>query len=144
MWIIIGDRSRTEPVAGGATARRPCPKCGAMATFHEHRVLKTFRLYFVDILNHDARHVMVCGRCHAAFITDEVAGRRPELDQRGTVVGALQGAARRTRDVATSGAIGDAVRKGRAAIESGAVTEQLGDAAAQSRDALRRLWNKRR
>ncbi len=107
-------------------------------------MLKTFRLYFIDVLNHDARHVMVCGRCDTAFVTDELAGTRAKLDQQGTVVGTLQDAAKRTRDAVEKGAIGDALRKGRHALESGAVGEQLGDAVQQTGDALRRLWKKRR
>ncbi len=144
MWLIIGDRSRTEPVPGGHSAQRTCPKCGAFSRFREHRVLKTFRLYFIDVLNHDARHVMVCSRCDTAFVTDEVSSTRATLDQQGTVVGTLQDAAKRTRDAVEQGAIGDALRKGRHAIESGAVGEQLEDAMQQTGAALRRLWKKRR
>lgn len=101
-----------------------------MTTFVEHRMLTSFRLYFVDIVNHDARHVMVCDGCGATFVTDELKGRAPEVTQEGTVAGAVGSAFKATR-----GALTDAATRTRDAFESGKVDAAL----SQTRDAAGRL-----
>lgn len=47
---------------------------------------KQFRLYFVDMFTHGTHHVLECGECGEAFVTDEVAPHGLENDPSGTVV----------------------------------------------------------
>ena len=52
MFIIFGDKHRTETVPGGLRIERECPTCKAVAIFRERKVSKQFRLYFVDMFTH--------------------------------------------------------------------------------------------
>jgi hypothetical protein len=144
MWIIIGNRNQTQEVPGGRETRRECPKCHTFARMSEHRVLTTFRLYFVDILNHGARHLMVCNVCGTAFATDELASKQAELTQEGTVVGSATKAFQQARDATMRGPLGAAVRRTRTAIDSGAVGEQVEEAVKQTQEAVRALFTKKR
>lgn len=113
MFLVFDDRHRTEPVPGGLVRHMTCPKCHLPATFREHVVSKQFRLYFVDMFTHDARRVMACDACGTMFVTDELAARPADNDHRGTVLGAVQSAARKGKAAAADvlgGDIGEAAR----------------------------------
>src|SRR4028118_2372466 len=99
MFLICGDKHRTEPVADGLRREMKCPKCGEHATFRERVISKQFRLYFVDMFTHGTHHVMECGACGTAFVTDELEGRGGGNDHRGTVLGAIQDVARKGKEV---------------------------------------------
>lgn len=90
MFLIFGDKERTEPVEGGARLHRTCPKCAEHALFIERVVSRQFRLYFVDMFTHGTHHVLECTSCRTTFVTDEVQGKQAMNDQSGTVVGKLQ------------------------------------------------------
>lgn len=95
MFIIFGDKHRTELLADGIRRPMKCPQCGVQAVFRERVVSRQFRLYFVEMFTHGTHHVLECGACETAFVTDEVRARAVENDQSGTVLGAIQGLARR-------------------------------------------------
>lgn len=95
MFIVFGDKHRTEPYPGGITCEMQCPKCRAHTTFREHVISKQFRLYFVDMFTHDSHHVLGCDSCGTMFVTDEMKARGGANDHGGTVLGALQGLARK-------------------------------------------------
>jgi hypothetical protein len=71
VWVVIGNRTKTERVPDGARVERDCPACGEHATFHERRAVRTFRLYFLDVFDYDRQRVMACGACGTLFATDE-------------------------------------------------------------------------
>ncbi len=121
MWVFFGDRERTKPVEGGASVERECPSCQQSAIFREHRVVKTFHLYTVDIANHGGRHVMVCCSCGDAFVTDEVAQKTAdEVDQSGTLWGGAKRALDQAKQAADAAGVTDAVKRARNTVESGA------------------------
>ena len=94
----------------------PCPKCKTVATFRERRVSKQFRLYFVDMFTHGTHHVLECGECGEAFVTDEVAQHGLENDQSGTVFGHLKGAVEKGKELASDPRVGESL--GRAQEEA--------------------------
>ena len=93
VFLIFGDKHRTELVPGGLTVTRECSKCGARASFRERRVSKQFRVYFIDMFTHDTHHVLECGACGTTFVTDELQAKQGSNDHSGTVYGHLQEAA---------------------------------------------------
>ena len=134
MFLVFGDKHRTEPAPDGLTRRMQCPKCGAHTTFHERVISRQFRLYFVEMFTHGTHHVMQCGACETAFVTDELRARAGTNDHTGTVLGALQGLARKGQAVGQAGAVGKALD------EAGAgVGKALGAAQARARGLLSRL-----
>lgn len=121
MWIFFGDRERTKLVEGGASIERECPSCQRTAMFREHRVVRTFHLYTIDIANHGGRHVMVCGRCGDAFVTDEVAAKAADdVDQSGTLWGGAKRAMAQAKQAADAAGVTDALQQARKTVESGA------------------------
>lgn len=101
MFIIFGDKHRTETVADGLRVERACPTCKTTTTFRERVVTKRFRLYFVDMFSHGAHHVLECGECGETFVTDEVSKQEVENDQSGTLLGHVQGAVDRGKVLAS-------------------------------------------
>lgn len=87
MFIIFGDKHRTETVANGLRVERECPTCKTATTFRERVVTKRFRLYFVDMFTHGTHHVLECGECGQTFVTDELPKQELENDQSGTMLG---------------------------------------------------------
>lgn len=91
MFIIFGDRHRTETVENGLRVERPCPSCNRRTVFRERVVSKQFRLYFVSMFTHGTHHVLECGECGTTFVTDELpkggAGQRPGRDDAGACAG---------------------------------------------------------
>lgn len=89
VWIVIGNRTKTERVPDGLAVERRCPACGEVATFYERRAVRTFRLYFLDVFDYDEQRVMACGACGTLYATDEhgppseetAAGWRDALDR---------------------------------------------------------------
>lgn len=79
---------------------RDCPSCNTTATFRERVVTKRFRLYFVDMFTHGTHHVLECGECGEAFVTDELPKREMENDQSGTLLGHVQGVVDRGKALA--------------------------------------------
>lgn len=71
VWIILGQRTKTERVPGGLAVERQCPSCNEFATFYERRAVKTFRVYFMDVFDYADQRVMACGACGTLFATDE-------------------------------------------------------------------------
>lgn len=100
MFIIFGDKHRTETVSDGVRVERECPSCKTTAMFRERVVTKRFRLYFVDMFTHGTHHVLECGECGEAFVTDELPKRELENDQEGTLFGHVQGLLGRGKDLA--------------------------------------------
>ncbi|MGH1345499.1 MAG: hypothetical protein ACRBN8_28300 [Nannocystales bacterium] len=100
MFIIFGDKHRTETVADGLRVERECPACKTVAMFRERVVTKRFRLYFVDMFTHGTHHVLECGECGQTFVTDELPKQQLENDQSGTLLGHVQGLVDRGKDVA--------------------------------------------
>ena len=92
MFIIFGDKHRTEPVPGGLVEHRQCPKCHEHATFRERVVSQQFRLYFVSMFTHGTHHVMECGACGTTFVSDEVKDKKADNDHEGTVFGTVKDA----------------------------------------------------
>lgn len=120
MFIIFGDKHRTEIVPDGLRIHRQCPKCNQEALFLERVVSRQFRLYFVEMFTHDTHHVLECSACKTTFVTDELKGRQTANDHAGTVYGKLQGA----------------VAKGKQALDDGTVSRGLERAGAQASEAL--------
>jgi hypothetical protein len=71
VWIILGQRTKTERVPGGLAVERQCPSCNEFSTFYERRAVKTFRVYFMDVFDYADQRVMACGACGTLFATDE-------------------------------------------------------------------------
>lgn len=71
VWIVIGNRTKTERVPNGLSVERRCPSCSEVATFYERRAIRTFRLYFLDVFDYDEQRVMACGACGTLYATDE-------------------------------------------------------------------------
>ena len=98
MWIILGNKVKTQRVAGGRKLERQCPSCGEVAMFYEREVTTSFRVYFVSIFNYETQRVMACGACGDHYATDEL-GRppagEPPGDQKGTVYGSVKDALRK-------------------------------------------------
>lgn len=111
MFIIFGDKHRTEIVEGGLRERRTCPKCGELAVFRERVVSKQFRIYFVEMFTHGTHHVMECGRCGTAFVTDELRRKEAANDQAGTLLGTIQGLAQRGKQAVEGGPFGRALEQ---------------------------------
>lgn len=126
MFLVFGDKHRTEPHPDGLCCVRSCPKCGAHTTFREHVISKQFRLYFVSMFTHDSHHVLACDACGTMFVTDEMKARRAENDHHGTVLGALQDVARKTKAAAQGALDGDL---GQAAQQTGKAVGDAVDAA---------------
>src|ERR1043165_5657887 len=120
MFIIFGDKHRTELVPGGLQVHRQCPKCGQEALFVERVVSQQFRLYFVEMFTHGTHHVLECAACKTTFVTDELKGKQAAKDHAGTVYGKLQGA----------------VAKGKQALDDGTVSRTLERAGTQAGEAL--------
>ncbi len=116
MFLIFGDKHRTETVPDGMRVERECPECKTVATFRERRVSKQFRLYFVDMFTHGTHHVLECGECGEAFVTDEVAQHGLENDHSGTVFGHLKGAVEKGKELASDPRVGESL--GRAQEEA--------------------------
>ena len=102
MFLIFGDKHRTEIVRGGLQLTRTCSKCGEQATFSERRVSKQFRMYFIDMFTHDTHHVLECGACGTTFVTDELRAKHGLNDHSGTLLGHLQGAVGKAEELARS------------------------------------------
>ncbi len=120
MFIIFGDKHRTEPVPDGLRITRDCPKCEQSTEFRERVVSKQFRVYFIEMFTHSTHHVLECSECGNTFVTDEVKDKAAHNDQSGTIFGHIQGAA----------AIG------KQAIEDGTVSRTLEQAEAGLGKAL--------
>lgn len=137
MFIIFGDKHRTEPLADGLRKRMKYPKCGEDATFRERVISRQFRLYFVEMFTHGTHHVLECGACGTAFVTDEMKARSATNDHSGTVLGAIQDVARRGKQLgqeALGGGLGKAIEG------TGAEVGKALDAAGQrAQDLLARL-----
>ncbi len=108
MWIIIGNRVSSERVPNGKVAQHHCNSCGETAMFYERHIVKTMRLYFIDVFNYKRQRAMACGACGALYATDEFgASADDEADgkslQAGTIAGHLESAAK---------TVGDAFREG--------------------------------
>ena len=114
MFIIFGDKHRTEPVPGGREVSRTCSKCGERATFRERVVSKQFRLYFIDMFTHGTHHVLECGACGTAFVTDELAAAQVANDHEGTVFGHIQGMAAKAEQLASSEEVARGLERGKA------------------------------
>ena len=139
MFIIFGDKHRTEPVVDGLRRQMKCPKCGEGTTFRERVISKQFRVYFVDMFTHGTHHVLECGACGTAFVTDELRDRGGGNDHRGTVLGAIQEVARKGQ------AVGRELGVGKALEEAGSgVGKALGAAQERVGGLLSRLQGKRR
>lgn len=117
MFIIFGDKARTEPVEGGIQQYRTCPKCGQHALFIERVVSKQFRLYFVDMFTHGSHHVLECTACRTAFVTDEVKDKQAVNDHAGTVVGKLQTALEQGKKALASDEVQSAVQRAEAEVD---------------------------
>ena len=116
VFVIFGDKHRTEPAPGGLRVTRACPKCKQVTTFRERVVSKRFRLYFVEMFTHGTHHVLECSECGTAFVTDEVKGTKAVNDHSGTVLGGLHGALATGKQV---------MEGGKQALEDGRVSEAL-------------------
>ncbi|MEZ4337878.1 MAG: hypothetical protein R3B82_14765 [Sandaracinaceae bacterium] len=122
VWIVIGQRTKTEPVEGGISVERECTSCGEVAVFRERKAVKSFRLYMIDVFDYDEQRVMACGRCGALYATDELG--RPSADTASGWRGALTHAAAQ---------VGEAVGK---------AGEALGPAASKAGEALGPAWDR--
>lgn len=120
VFVIFGEKDRTEPVPGGLSITKTCPKCERVASFRERIVSKRFRLYFVEMFTHGTHHVLECSECGTTFVTDEVRGIKADNDQSGTVYGRVQGVIEEGKRALESGK--DAVE---GAMEDGRVSEAL-------------------
>ena len=78
VWVIIGHRVKTERVQDGLAIEQECTSCGEVATFHERRAVRTFRLYFLDVFDYDKQRVMACGACGALYATDDLGAPSQE------------------------------------------------------------------
>lgn len=77
MWIVFGNKEKTERVSGGAVVQRHCDQCGETAMFYERKATSVFQVYFIDVVDYGSRTVMACGACGALYATDEV--NKPSL-----------------------------------------------------------------
>ena len=138
MFLIFGDKHRTEPVEGGLQERRVCPKCGESALFRERVVSKQFRIYFVEMFTHDTHRVMECSRCGTAFVTDELRRKGASNDHSGTLLGTIQGLAERGKRAVHDGSVGRALEQASAAAEQAGVEvgKALNAAEARARRVL--------
>jgi hypothetical protein len=96
MWIVFGNKEKTERVPGGSVVQRHCEQCGETAMFYERQAVSTFQIYFIDILDYGKRTVMACGACGALYATDEVraAEMKPSLSPVESTIGSIKNAAR--------------------------------------------------
>lgn len=117
MFLIFGDKDRTEPVAGGLRVHRTCPKCGEHSLFVERVVSRQFRLYFVDMFTHGTHHVLECTSCRTTFVTDEVRDKQVRNDHSGTVIGTLQSAVARGKQALTSDEVAGSLQRARAEVD---------------------------
>ena len=124
MFIIFGDKHRTEPVPGGRVEHRKCPKCHEHATFRERVVSHQFRVYFVSMFTHGAHHVMECGACGTTFVTDELKDKQAANDQEGTIFGTVKDALAEGRKQVTEALDEEQVAKAKQAF--GTATAQAG------------------
>jgi hypothetical protein len=122
MWIILGNKVRSERVPNGRKAEHHCGACGETAVFYERQVTESFQLYFINVFNYQTQRAMACGACGALYATDELgAPREAASAQQGTVFGALQSA---------MDSIGHAIDRAGDAIEKG-VREVVSDVRAE-------------
>ncbi len=127
MFIIFGDKHRTEPLADGLRRQMQCPKCEEHTIFRERVISKQFRLYFIDMFTHGTHHVLECGACGTTFVTDELKARGIN-DHRGTVLGALQEVARKGAEAGRELGVGKALEEAGAGVGKalGAAQERVG------------------
>lgn len=118
MFLVFGDKHRTEAVENGRVEVLDCPECGRRTEFHERVVSQEFRVYFVGMFTHGTHHVMACGLCGTAFVTDELADQPARDDQSGTVFGHLK----------------DAVDRGRKAVDEVVEDERVREALQRAKD----------
>jgi hypothetical protein len=119
MWIIFGNRVRSERVPNGKVAERRCGACGEVAMFYERRVVSTMQLYFLDVFNYKRQRAMSCGACGALYATDEFGAPEDEHEslQSGTIAGTLESAAKTVGDAVRTGA-SEWLGRGRDAVRS--------------------------
>ncbi len=95
MWIVFGNKEKTERVPGGAVVQRHCDQCGETAMFYERKATSVFQVYFIDVVDYGSRTVMACGACGALYATDEVsAGLKPSLSPVESTLGSIKTAAK--------------------------------------------------
>lgn len=92
MWIVFGNKEKTERVPGGAAVQRHCDQCGETAMFYERKATSVFQIYFIDVVDYGARTVMACGACGALYATDEVS--KPSLSPVESTLGSIKTAAK--------------------------------------------------
>jgi len=72
MWIVFGNKLKSERVPNGKRVERHCESCGETAMFYERTSSTKFSLYFIEILEYGKRRVMACGACGELYATDEL------------------------------------------------------------------------
>lgn len=72
MWILFGNKERTERVPNGKSVERHCSACNETAVFYERTASTKFSLYFIELVEYGKRRVMACGACGALYATDEL------------------------------------------------------------------------
>lgn len=114
MWIVLGTKEKTERVPGGRQFESRCQSCGEIAMFYERRLVSTFRLYFLDVVDYRQRIVMACGACGTLFATGDAV--EPDMLTKATDAAGQVGSAIATgaqRAVARiAGAARDVLRPG--------------------------------
>jgi len=113
-------------------------------------VVTTLQLYTVGIANYGGKHVMVCGHCGEAFVTDEVTSvEDPSVDQAGTLWGEAKKQAVKARQAAEAAGIPQSLQRARERVERGtqrltqdprvtSSTQTAREAAARMGDEVRR------
>lgn len=72
MWIVFGNKQKSERVPNGKRVERHCSSCGETAMFYERTSSTKFSLYFIELLEYGKRRVMACGACGELYATDEL------------------------------------------------------------------------
>jgi hypothetical protein len=72
VWIVFGNKMRTERVPNGQRVERHCDACGETAMFYERTASTKLSLYFIELLEYGKRRVMACGACGELYATDEL------------------------------------------------------------------------
>ncbi len=99
MWVIFGQREKSERVPNGKVVERRCDACGEVAMFYERHVTRSVQLYFFDVFHYGAHRAMACGACGALYATDELgAGDATATEQGESVAQTLGSAMRRAGD----------------------------------------------
>ena len=90
MFVVVGQRVRTEPVDDGRSKVIECRRCGRPMHHYEHRVVRTATLFLVPVANVTEERVWCCEGCGTRLA--DGGARWLQGEQSGTAVGQVMSA----------------------------------------------------